>query len=134
MQAHTQSFKCDAMAKYGTAGGALFHPLAITKTGVTASVSYSRLQRVRFHHCTWSCFQDACGPKMMAGIQTPSMLGSLFSLLYAFTLSASATLSRPRHISSASSSPLSWLACLSTSMKPRSSGPVSSSLLDTISG
>ena len=34
--------------------------------------------------CTWS--------KMMAGVQTSSMSGSLRSLLYAFTLSASATL------------------------------------------
>ena len=35
IRAYTQSFKCAAMAKYGTAGGALFQPLAITKAGAT---------------------------------------------------------------------------------------------------
>ena len=35
IRAHTQSFKCAAMAKYGTAGGSLFQPLAITKAVVT---------------------------------------------------------------------------------------------------
>ncbi len=35
IRAYTQSFKFAAMAKYGTAGGALFQPLAITKAGAT---------------------------------------------------------------------------------------------------
>ena len=35
IRAYTQSFKCAAMTKYGTAVGALFQPLAITKAGAT---------------------------------------------------------------------------------------------------
>jgi hypothetical protein len=35
IRAYTQSFKCAGMAKYNTAGGAIFHPLVITKAGVT---------------------------------------------------------------------------------------------------
>ncbi len=35
IRAYTQSFKCAGMSKYGTAGGALFQPLAITKAGAT---------------------------------------------------------------------------------------------------
>ena len=35
IRAYTQSFKFAGMAKYGTAGGALFQPLAITKAGAT---------------------------------------------------------------------------------------------------
>ena len=35
IKAYVQSFKCAAMAKYGTKGGSLFLPLAITKAGST---------------------------------------------------------------------------------------------------
>ena len=35
IKVYTQSFKCAAMVKYGTVGGALFQPLAITKAGAT---------------------------------------------------------------------------------------------------
>ena len=35
IKAYWQSFKCAALAKYGTKGGSLFLPLAITKAGAT---------------------------------------------------------------------------------------------------
>ena len=37
IKAYWQSFKCAALAKYGTKGGSLFLPLAITKAGATPS-------------------------------------------------------------------------------------------------
>jgi hypothetical protein len=58
IRAYTQSFKFAAMTKYGTAGGALFQPLAITKAGATPpSLHFAKKD---FNHVAFAPFATAC--------------------------------------------------------------------------
>ena len=51
IKVYTQSFKCAAMVKYGTVGGALFQPLAITKAGATPPSLHFAPSRARPRLC-----------------------------------------------------------------------------------
>ena len=57
IRAYTQSFKCAAMAKYGTVGGALFQPLAITKAGATSPSLHFAMKY--FNHVAFAPFATA---------------------------------------------------------------------------
>ena len=104
IRAYTQSFKCAAMAKYGTAGGALFQPLAITKAGATPpSLHFAKKGKIAkvapaFYAHDPEVFKtrlldEGWEPDFNQN-QTSTTWRSLRLLLHAFTASARATLSR----------------------------------------
>ena len=98
IRAYTQSFKCAAMAKYGTVGGALFQPLVITKAGATPpSLHFEKKGKIAkvapdFYAHDPEVFKTRLLDKGWE--PTSTTWRSLRLLLHDFTTSARATLSR----------------------------------------
>ena len=99
IKAYVQSFKCAALAKYGMKGGSLFLPLAITKAGSTPpSLHFAKKSKIaKVAPDFYKMVQDndvEAWFKMQVWMLQYLIRDFKESLQLAFTLYASATLSR----------------------------------------